>query len=321
MENPTLRQGKAHYTSKQHRAIIAAITGSGSFIVNQDELLEPELAANNVLKIRSGILIHHGDVSIVPTGTYDQVTYSNGTQGMLRIDLVVRRYTKNSETNIESAEWVVIQGTPAESDPEVPAYTKGNMQNGDLVDDCPMFELHFDGLNVTEVKKLQSVAHNLEYLESIQKLILDTAHPIGQILQTTDSRNPGTYLGGTWVEWGKGRVPVGVNSADANFASVEKTGGASSVRHAHATAGHALTVNEMPLHQHDTADYVGFADNSGSFNGYTYNFTNYATGQSLKKIKTSNTGKGAAHSHGNTGSESVSVLQPYITCYMWKRTA
>lgn len=319
MEDITSKQGENHVTSTQFRAILAAVLGSGSYIADQDDQLEPELAANNILNIHSGVLIHHGSVRRVPPGTYDQVAYLNGTQWMKRIDLVVVRYTKNGY--IETSEWVVIQGTPAESDPEVPAYTKGNMQNGDLVDDCPMFELHFDGLNVTEVKKLQSVAHNLEYLESIQKLILDTAHPIGQILQTTDSRNPGTYLGGTWVEWGKGRVPVGVNSADANFASVEKTGGASSVQHAHATAGHALTVNEMPLHQHNTANYVGFADNSGSFNGYTYNFTNYATGQSLKKIKTSNTGEGAAHSHGNTGSESVSVLQPYITCYMWKRTA
>lgn len=36
------------------------------------------------------------------------------------------------------------------------------MQNGDLVDDCPVFELHFDGINVTEVKTLLDVISNVE---------------------------------------------------------------------------------------------------------------------------------------------------------------
>ena len=47
------------------------------------------------------------------------------------------------------------------SDPAVPAYTVGNLQEGDLTDDCPVFEVHYDGLNVTEIKKLLDVADNL----------------------------------------------------------------------------------------------------------------------------------------------------------------
>lgn len=188
MENPIHRQGKSHFTSKQHRAIIAAIAGAGSFIANQDELLEPELAANNVLKIRSGMLIHHGDVCIVPPGTYDQVTYQNGTQGMKRVDLVVARYTQNAETSIETGEWVVIQGTPHASSPEVPAHTVGNMQNGDLVDDCPVFELHFDGINVTEVKKL------LEISTDINKLNSDTNSAFNNLNSITPLYNDGTQI-------------------------------------------------------------------------------------------------------------------------------
>ena len=48
----------------------------------------------------------------------------------------------------------------------VPAYTSGNLQNGDLVDDCPAFEVHYDGINVTEVKSLLSVADGLSELSS-----------------------------------------------------------------------------------------------------------------------------------------------------------
>ena len=160
MELLTSYQGKNHLTSQQFRSIIESITGTESYIGNVGEFLECELAANNTLKIRSGILIHHGGVMQVNPGTYDEVTYQNGNQAMKRIDLVVARYIKEANTGIESSEWVVIQGTPDESSPVTPAYTEGSMQNGDLVDDCPVFELHFDGINVTEVKKLVPVVQS-----------------------------------------------------------------------------------------------------------------------------------------------------------------
>lgn len=164
---------KPHVTSQQFRQIIEGTVGQGSYIITSGENLEPELAANNLLKIRSGMMSHHGNISSVKLGTYDEVSLTNSSQGMKRIDLVVNRYTKSAETNIESNEWVVIQGTPAVSNPAVPAYTIGNLQNGDLVDDCPVFEVHFDGINVTEVKKLLSVAPNINEVHSKLSAALD----------------------------------------------------------------------------------------------------------------------------------------------------
>lgn len=157
---------KPHVTSQQFRQILEGTVGQKSYIVTSGENLEPELAANNLLKIRSGMMSHHGNVSSVKIGTYDEVELTNGSQGMKRIDLVVNRYTRNAETNIEKNEWVVIMGTPVASNPVAPAYTVGNLQKGDLVDDCPVFELHYDGINVTEVKKLLSVLPNVAELNS-----------------------------------------------------------------------------------------------------------------------------------------------------------
>ena len=99
-------------------------------------------------------------------GTYDEVTLTNGSQGMKRIDLIVNRYTRNAETEVENCSWKVIQGKPVASNPAVPAYTSGNLQNGDLVDECPAFEVHYDGINVTEVKSLLSVTDGLSGLSS-----------------------------------------------------------------------------------------------------------------------------------------------------------
>ena len=160
------RTGSPHVTSQQFRQMLEGIIGQGSYIITSGENLKPELSSNNLLKIRSGMMAHHGCISCVDIGTYDEVTLTNGSQGMKRIDLIVNRYTRNAETEVENCSWKVIQGKPVASNPAVPAYTSGNLQNGDLVDECPAFEVHYDGINVTEVKSLLSVTDGLSGLSS-----------------------------------------------------------------------------------------------------------------------------------------------------------
>lgn len=161
MEIVSGKTGSPHVTSQQFRQILEGTIGQGSCILASGENLEPELTSNNLLKIRSGIMAHHGNVSAVKIGTYDEVTITNGTQGMKRKDLVVNRYTRNKETGIETNEWLYIMGTPTSGTPTVPAYTKGNLQEGDLVDDCPVFEITLNGINVTGVKKLLDVVPSM----------------------------------------------------------------------------------------------------------------------------------------------------------------
>lgn len=160
------RTGSPHVTSQQFRQMLEGIIGQGSYIITSGENLKPELSSNNLLKIRSGMMAHHGCISCVDIGTYDEVILTNGSQGMKRIDLIVNRYTRNAETEVENCSWKVIQGKPVASNPTVPAYTSGNLQNGDLVDECPAFEVHYDGINVTEVKSLLSVTDGLSRLSS-----------------------------------------------------------------------------------------------------------------------------------------------------------
>ena len=161
MKIMTGKTGAPHVTSQQFRQLVEGTVGQDSYILTSGENLEPELQTNNLLKIRSGMMSHHGNLSVVELGTYDEVTIQNGTQGMKRIDLVVNRYTRNEETGVEENNWVVIQGTPAAESPSAPAYTNGNLQDGDLVADCPVFRVHLDGINVTELEKLLDVVGNI----------------------------------------------------------------------------------------------------------------------------------------------------------------
>lgn len=147
------RGADAHVTSAQFRQFIEGTVGSLSCILRTGENMEPELASNNLLRVKSGMMCHHSNISCVENGTYDEIPIQNGTQGMKRIDLVVNRYTFESETEIEKNDWVVIQGTPAEQNPTVPDYTEGDLRQGDLIDDCPTFEVELDGINVVAVRK------------------------------------------------------------------------------------------------------------------------------------------------------------------------
>lgn len=121
-------------------------------------------------------------------------------------------------------------------------------------------------------------------------------YPVGSIYISVDSTDPGTLFGGTWAAWGAGRVPVGVDSTQTEFDTVEETGGEKT---------HTLTIAEMPSHNHTAVGTVS-ASGSGRSNYTTtgnHNWDGYTA--------VYNTGGGGAHNN----------LQPYITCHMWKRTA
>lgn len=124
---------------------------------------------------------------------------------------------------------------------------------------------------------------------------LKAENPIGHIRMETTDVNPATYLGfGTWVLWGAGKVPVGVDTADTDFSTVEKTGGEKT---------HTLTISEMPKHRHATS----YGDTEGG-DGSGYRYSN-TTGTSTQIVQEA----GGSQAHNN--------LQPYITCYMWKRVS
>jgi hypothetical protein len=131
----------------------------------------------------------------------------------------------------------------------------------------------------------------------------DRSHPVGSIYMSTDATDPATVLGvGTWVRWGKGRVPVGIDEAQTEFDGVEELGGEKT---------HQLTVAEMPSHSHNEA--VDSSYNAGTGTGVPTHYALNSNGASRSEVPmaTSSTGGNAAHNN----------LQPYITCYMWKRTA
>ena len=128
---------------------------------------------------------------------------------------------------------------------------------------------------------------------------IDFIYPVGSIYFSIKNTNPSKWFGGTWTAWGSGRVPVGVASNQTEFATVEKTGGEKT---------HTLTQAEMPTHNHAI-----YSQGGGVVTG---------KGWVPQAIDGKDTGQVMGDTIWNTGgNQAHNNLQPYITCYMWKRTA
>lgn len=142
-------------------------------------------------------------------------------------------------------------------------------------------------------------------------------YPVGSVYTNASvSTNPATLLGfGTWTAFGAGRVPVGFDSGNALFDSAEETGGSAdaiTVSHTHT----ATTTSTDSGHTHAISP-AAWTTGGGKVEGNSFSFggTVSATQSSTANI-TSTTTVASAGSSGTNAN-----YQPYITVYMWKRTA
>lgn len=133
-------------------------------------------------------------------------------------------------------------------------------------------------------------------------------YPIGSIYLSVNSTNPSTFIGGTWE-----RLKDRFLLAAGDTYAAGSTGG---------EAQHTLTVDEMPSHTHFSNDgWSGIASIStrtgvGNILTYSKNVGGGTTpyidsGQSGLDSTFSSTGKNQPHNN----------MPPYITVYMWVRTA
>ena len=145
------------------------------------------------------------------------------------------------------------------------------------------------------------------------QVALQAVHPVGSIyINATNSTNPGTLLGfGTWAAFGAGRVPVGFDSTNTLFDTAEETGGsANAIVVSH---NHTATVSDSG-HSHT----IGTANTGNQVNSYSSG-AGIATPASTS---TDSATTGISVSISTTGSSGTNAnYQPYITVYMWKRTA
>ena len=132
--------------------------------------------------------------------------------------------------------------------------------------------------------------------------LIDSVYPVGSIYMSVNSTNPQTLFGGTWQRI-QGRF---LFAADSKHAA-GSTGGEET---------HQLTAREIPNHKHSINFYKNCApsssvnDSVAIYPAYGYPEGNY---YKYPYEEYTSTMQGGDQPHNN--------MPPYLSVYMWKRTA
>lgn len=200
-------------------------------------------------------------------------------------------------------DWVTIQDRDLgiEIDAQIVEVTT-TLQNNETINDIT-FE--YGKANKIEIKDIRTISasveeisNNVKYIDKKISDLLNMFYPVGSIYETMDSSfDPNKKWGGTW-ERIKGRVLIGVDENDSDFNIAEKTGGEKT---------HTLVVSELPQHTH--ANYAKRTNITINNSGNTHVTCHRSNSGAIVGNNIGSTGEGVAHNN----------LQPYITCFIWKR--
>lgn len=343
--------GKEHITSADQGIYNAGTVGNGKYVLETGRMFECEQINSNLVKIHSGDLINQGRHITISANDYEECTIDNGLQGLKRNDLIVMRYRKNKDTDIESAEVVILKGTSGET-AEDPEYLTGDILNGDTEDDFLLYRVCLDGIEVKSVEPLFDTVMSIKKMQDeTNNILLAKIYPVGSIYMSVNNISPSAFLGGTWVQ-----IKDLFLLSAGDYYSAGSSGG---------EATHQLTTVEMPMHKHmvegiatyDDSEHnhsitiTGTTNSAGTHNhsvGYGVLGANGTARHTVNAISSASgvhaTDSAGAHTHtfsvyGDTklggkhahnltgkakdagGDNPHNNMPPYLTVYMWKRTA
>lgn len=155
--------------------------------------------------------------------------------------------------------------------------------------------------------------------------LVDYIYPVGSIYMSVNSTNPSQLFGGTWEQI-KGKFLLGVDPGDeqGRWDGVNMTGGTDAV---------TLQTRHLPSHNHKVVGYtsqdgqhlhgISAANGLGHLEwGFVFSYDGHNAAYNTGASNTD-----GAHQHyiditsQNTGSDNAfSIMPPFYTVYIWKRT-
>ena len=174
IELVTGHAGEGHVSSADAGRLNAGVCGTGKYVLNTGLKFAYSIESANLIRIASGDAVNQGRHIIIPQNTYEDAALINGTQGKTRVDVIALRYSKvtrqvNSETvTVETASVEVIKGTEAAagSTPEVPAVVSGDIFNGAMSDDMPLYHVLITNTSIVSVTPVFKVMPSISGLQS-----------------------------------------------------------------------------------------------------------------------------------------------------------
>lgn len=157
--------GGPHITETQIGLANQATFGADDYVLEGGRESEAQVLTNNSIRIFDAVYCIQGRRDVIPASGYTDVTIANGTQGMNRNDIIVRRYKKNESSEIESTEYAVIKGTPNAGTAVDPEVTIGDIRSGATLHEMALYRVKLTGLNITAVEPMFNILKNMATLQ------------------------------------------------------------------------------------------------------------------------------------------------------------
>lgn len=332
--------GVGHVTSADAGRFNAGICGNDAYIMQTGEQMAYTLNSNNEITIGSGDLVNQGRHFSIPQNSSETLQIENGSQGKTRYDAVVVRYSKDTGTGVESASMYVARGEEVSSTqvPPKPEVNRGNIFNGEITDDVILYYIKIVELNVDSVTLAVPILHSLT-------TIADVIYPVGSIYMSMASTNPAKLFGGTWTPI-RDHFLIGDSKSGRTDGSREiQILPANLPPHTHTIPPH---VHEVPKHTHRVeistagAHTHSFSKIKQAASGTARYVPEKPGAIASSTSGTITTSKEGAHTHNatvqacaefattetklttneNTGTaKPIRIMPPFLTVYMWQRTA
>lgn len=174
-----------HITAQQLRDTYVGIFGNDAHVLDVGSQLAATVVSATEVQIADGVMVAQGCTASIENGVTESLVISNGTQGMLRKDLIVAQYTKNSGTGVENMGLAVKTGTPAASNPATPAYTTGSIAEGDTLVEFPLYVVNLDGISITSVERLVDVVSIKGDIDSLTERVTEVEGSIPEHIDYT----------------------------------------------------------------------------------------------------------------------------------------
>lgn len=145
---------REHVSSAQDGRRNAFTFGTGRYVFDSGGKFAYTLISNNLIKISDGDLMDQGRHICTEPNDYTELTIDNGISGNNRKDIIAMRYEKNADTGFETASLVVIKGISTAGTASDPEHVEGNILNGDLVDEFPLYRVNLSGISIVSIDVL-----------------------------------------------------------------------------------------------------------------------------------------------------------------------
>lgn len=159
-----------HITEKQVGIANQGLYGPDDYVLDEGKKSEAQILTNNSIRIFDATYVIQGRRDVIAANDYTDVNIDNGSQGMNRNDIIVRRYEKDESSEIEKTSYAVIKGTPTSGTASDPEVTTGVIRNGDTLHEMKLYRVKLNGLNIVAVEPLFDV---LMSMSTLNKSLLD----------------------------------------------------------------------------------------------------------------------------------------------------